>query len=190
MPSLIALDPSSVAIGFATFDTRGKLSDCGSVTSASETPPRRVDALLTRLAAACPAITTPDSVVVMEVNEGRQHAWEAKRGQRSKITTATLCRAQGRIEQWVRGQGVPIELVSDSLWTKRGAYRTKDTRRAHVGMMFPERAATWQADTGGDAIDAVCLGLWMLARRAEAELETRPGVKVLRTRRIKTSTGE
>lgn len=148
---VLALDPSSTAVGWAFLDG-GRLvrADVLKVPGGWETF-RRVDRLsdLTReVVASCP----PGARVLMEYTSGL-HA-------RSTAVGVSACaHTQGAIRARLRQDGVPVEMVPEQWAIGMG---TKAKRVQAIRLAEPRLARI--DDPGGDAADAAGLGLWWIQR--------------------------
>lgn len=188
MPSvdLLALDPSSSAVGWAVF-LDGRPIDAGVIRSASTDFGRRL-ARLVRGVQDVISIHAPRSIA-MEWNEGRPSSNDPKRRRSLKVTT-TLCHGQGALFGALMTRGIAVEFVGDMTWTSReGKNRLKkEVRAAEVRGRYPDLAEVWENDPGDDAADAVGLGEWIVAQRKAREIESRGkslGVGQLQYRKLK-----
>ena len=163
-PVMLALDPSSVAVGYALL--RGDdLSACGVLRAPAHHPTaRRVARLCDEFAERFgPAVGRIDRVVV-EQTDGRVNRWsKASRGS----GVAALAQAQGAIFQAARGLGLPEPLaICERAWTRA---KSKDERARELALIYPAFAATILIE-GYDAADAIGLGLYAVGQTREASL--------------------
>lgn len=169
-PALLALDPSSVAVGYALL--RGdELTSCGVLRAPAHHPTAR------RIARLCdefidrfgPGVGTINRVVV-EQTDGKVNRWsKASRGS----GVAALAQAQGAIFQAARGLGLPEPLaVCERAWTRAmsgGRSKSKEERAAELALIYPAFAASILVE-GYDAADAIGLGLYAVGKAREASL--------------------
>jgi len=155
---LLALDPSSTAVGWAIFDG-GELRTLGVFRAASDNPMSRIAKLADAVARLADA-WQPDTVVIETVSGMHRHA--------RSMSVATCAMAQGAIWYVVgKGQvGGPrtISPIKENAWTKG---KPKAKRAELVKLTQPVYAEFQRkdGDRGLDAADAVGLGLFYLSGR-------------------------
>lgn len=153
---LLALDPSSTAVGWAVFD-RGKLLAVGVERASSEDVDRRIAKLIARTAAM--AIGWVPSVVVMEVVSGMHR--RSNRSNAHRQSTATCGFAQGAIYGVLLAKNFDVKRIKENTWTG-GKPKAK---RAELVKLTQPVYAEWarkDGDRGLDGADSVGLGLWYL----------------------------
>jgi Holliday junction resolvasome RuvABC endonuclease subunit len=152
---LLALDPSSTAVGWAVFDA-GKLRTLGVFRSAAENPMARIAKLATAVTKLSEA-WQPNTVVLETVSGMHRHA--------RSMSVATCAMAQGAIWYAIHAAGfhgtrmlVPIK---ENAWTK-GTPKAKRADRVRLCEPIYAEFARRDGDKGLDGADAVGLGLWYL----------------------------
>jgi hypothetical protein len=151
-PTVLGLDVSSRASGWALMRGPDNLLHFGVIKAASHVPTRRIDRIVDGVAALA-AEHRPD-VVCMEWSTGQTASWLAKAGRKPTGLT-TLGAAQGATRERLKAMGLDVRTVSEK-WT--GA-RRKEARALVVRLAFPAFRAWAEAgnDEGNDAADAVGL---------------------------------
>lgn len=149
---LLAIDPSSTAVGWAEF-AGGRLLRVGVERSGADDPRRRIDRLIADIRAVAGPFN-PDRIV-METCSGMH------RRARS-LSVATLAFAQGAL-WWELSRDWPTACVPENDWT-RGT--PKATRARRVAAMEPTYHQFMPRDKGLDGADAVGLGHFYLANGA------------------------
>lgn len=169
---ILALDPSSSAIGWAVVDGSGdprNAIDSGVIRRPSSWPwTLRVRGMLEDLA---PVFARDDwRVIVIEVPGPKQAKHGAK--QRKGLTASTSGRyavAVGCVlaECWrVAGPRVPVITVESDEWTRLGGtFGIRKSRRiSELELLAPEYRR--ERDSGGDQADAIMMGCWWAQRYA------------------------
>lgn len=153
---LLALDPSSTAVGWAIFDA-GELRHVGVFRAGSDDLDRRLASLsasvIALLSGSCP------DRIVMEVVSGMHR--RANRSNAHRQSTATCGFAQGAIWGAIFAWKCSVTRVKENEWTKgkpkvQRAELVKLTQPVYLGW------AASEGDKGLDGADAVGLGLWYL----------------------------
>jgi len=153
---MLALDPSSTAIGWSIFD-HGELLHIGVFRAHSDDVDRRLGVLSGNVQALV-ARTCPD-VIVMEVVSGMHR--RANRSSAFRQSTATCGFAQGVIWGAMHVWRYEVVRVKENEWTK-GKPKAK---RAELVRLTQPVYAEWarkDGDRGLDGADAVGLGLYYL----------------------------
>lgn len=155
---LLALDPSSTAVGWAMFQD-GELRWVGVTRSASNDMQRRCVALADAIASL--AAEWRPEVVVVEMFSGFHRKGE-RGGRINKATILSLARAQGFLLGRLHGAGhKAVVPVPANKWTHS---KGKADRAKLVDLTQPiySEFARKDGDKGLDGADAVGLGLWYL----------------------------
>lgn len=170
---LLALDPSSHAVGYACFDGSGSVVAFGVVR-----PPRarmpaagRIDALVAGVATLCDRHGPARAVVEFSAGKVARRV----RGRSAGAGLAVLGQAQGAIRQYLAGRlGPDAVAIAGEGWT---GGEPKHRRAARAALLVPGYAGfrVGGGDPGGDAGDAIGLGDFHLSRLREAELLDRAG---------------
>lgn len=150
---LLALDPSSTAVGWACFE-HGILRWVGVERSASADVQKRCAVLAGRIAEI--AAKWPPDVVVVELFSGFHRKVERRRVNKAAILS--LARAQGFLMGRLSADGIRAVPVPANKWT---GSESKDKRAARVRLTQPVYAewARKDGDKGLDGADAVGLGI-------------------------------
>lgn len=157
--TLLSLDPSSTAYGYAVF-RGGSLATFGVAgTNSRMSSAERIDFLAARLRKLVAEVAP--SRVVMEWTGGKVHG--RMRG-RHVSGLAVLGQAQGVLYATLTGLVPHVDRVGEGEWTG-GVPKPERARR--IALEFPEYRKFRDAgrDPGGDASDSIGLGLFYLARQ-------------------------
>jgi Holliday junction resolvasome RuvABC endonuclease subunit len=173
---ILALDPSSVAVGWAIF-VDDRLVKPG-VFKASGDFIKRMK-LLMECTRELVMVYAPD-LILIEMHEGLPFARNQRsdKEKRSPKVTATLCHGQGMILGAIVHCTAEIKIVGDLEWT---AQHKKEVRAKDIHMIYPAFRDTWERDDGMDAADAVGIGMHWINGESMRRLESVPGAKILRT---------
>jgi len=154
---LLSLDPSSTAVGWASFRA-GVLAEVGLIRSACEDPRDRIR----KLAASVKALVVrlAPEVVVIETVSGLHH-----RAQKLAVSTCSF--AQGAIwqaiEDTVEASLPSVICVKEIDWTA-GRPKSARARLVYLGEPIYRQFAGGSGDRGFDVADAVGLGRWYLGQ--------------------------
>ena len=161
VPAIIALDPSSTAIGYAVLgQIDGGLIDAGLIT-----PDRKTHPPLVRILAMLEELTlliceTEPEAVVIEVTSGKV----GKRHKGKGAGLAVYGMAVGAVWQLCRSvEFLEVAPVLENDWTDG---KGKSKRLSLLCAMEPKYKR--ERDPGGDVGDAIGLGRWWLARQPKA----------------------
>lgn len=151
---LLALDPSSTAVGWAMFQD-GELRWVGVERSASADVQKRCGVLADAIASL--AAEWPPDVVVVELFSGFHRKGE-RGGRINKHSILSLARAQGFLMGRLHARGLKLVPVPANRWTGN---ESKQSRAARVRLTQPVYVewARKDKDKGLDGADAVGLGL-------------------------------
>jgi hypothetical protein len=164
--TVLALDVSSSAAGYALALPGGR-TDFGVIVPPGDAKAvERIDGIVGAmgrlLARHRPALA------VMEWSDGHVHGAIRRRTSGLSVMGA----AQGAVRQFLRAEGIPVETVGESTWTRR---IRKVERAARMRVVFPaygrwaDEGADEGADDGMDAADALgILEWWRGEQRAKA----------------------
>lgn len=149
-PRLLAIDPSSVAVGMALFES-GVLRKVCVFRSSIEDPRRRI-AKLAGATAALAATWCPTAIAFELVSGLHRHA--------RSVSVATCSFAQGAIWMELEGMGVgcPVAFIAENRWT-RGKPKKQRAELIRLGEPVYAEWARKDGDKGLDGADAVGLGL-------------------------------
>jgi Holliday junction resolvasome RuvABC endonuclease subunit len=171
---LMAIDPSSVAVGWALFDD-GRLMKTNVIRSSGEFIPRMQ--FLMECVRDLVVIHGAHTIAI-EMHDGLPFARNNRKAdeKRSPKVAATLCHAQGMILATLLLVCPNVKMIGDQTWTNR---EPKGERAAKIHAAYPEFMSVWATDSGMDAADAVGIGLhWQTLALLEKLADT-PGAKAL-----------
>lgn len=161
MPSIIALDPSSTAIGYAVL----RRIDGGIIDAGLITPDKKTDLPLVRIRAMLEELTlliceAEPQAAVIEVTSGKV----GKRHKGKGAGLAVYGMAVGAVWQLCCNvEFLEVAPVLENDWTD-GAGKSK--RLSLLSATEPKYKR--ERDPGGDVGDAIGLGRWWLRRQAKA----------------------
>lgn len=166
---IIAVDPSSTRTGYAVMQPPGKVIEGGYLT-----PRRCRDEPIVRATAMGRELRDliagehPHDVVV-EVTSGKVQA-------RHRGGGAGLA-VYGMAVGLILGAALYGQVCCPKHWGTHWVYenewtqgRPKDARRERLRIEYPQYAAAFAADSGGDLADAIGLGLWWFGERRKKGL--------------------
>lgn len=152
--TLLCIDPSSTLCGYALFKA-GVLTECG-LLKPQRTRDDANDRIKSMVAeATCVALQDSVDLIIIEDTSGKVGARHGGHGAGLAI--------HGKAVGWMIGSlraHYPVECVLENEWT-RGI--KKVYRQAVIAVMFPKLYDP-KKDKGGDAADAIGLGMYWLAR--------------------------
>lgn len=169
--SILALDPSSTATGYAVLRDDGSLADAGLLK-----PDRTRDDANTRIAAMHRALIevlkehTPAHVVVEDTSGKVGH-----RGRARGMNGAGMAihgKAVGYFICAVKAAGYVPECVLENVWTRQVP---KAVRQSRVAVAFPAYAGV--SDPGGDVADAIGLADWWRTNQQPARVPVKEAGK-------------
>ena len=166
--TLLALDPSSTAIGWAVF-VGGQLQMAGLVPAA----PKHWDSFrrIQHNAESCLdmiGLLREDHERLHIVTEWQSHLRAA--GNPNATGLATLGQGQGYLVALIheRHPDLAVDRVSERTWTRwksRSCFGMKKEKRAEIIMeLVPEYREASGSDKGRDTADSIGIGLWRLGR--------------------------
>jgi hypothetical protein len=155
-PPFIAVDPGSHRIGFTVMHN-GKLLDGGVIRGPTRADSmQRIDIIAQELGEVAGKAKKQHGIVVavLEVTSGHMHGrFQNRRMQGLQTLGAAVIKCRDTLV----ALGLEVVLVKENTWTR---CQPKKKRHALVEYAFPELAAAFAKDKGGDWRDSIGLARW------------------------------
>jgi hypothetical protein len=162
---IVALDPSSVVIGWAVLRPPEELCEAGLIQPAkhSQSPIDRIRSMLADLRELLGTIQGPEVPIdiVIEVTSGKVNAHRhGGRGAGLAVYGMAVGAAWQVCEDWAAAHQARVHAIPENQWARRVP---KWKRSAAIASLFPRYDPA--ADPGGDMADAIGLACWFLRER-------------------------